>query len=524
LTPEAGCIALPPVAFTLRVTQGVGASEEFSFDGGEARMGRTADNDVVIKDPSSSRSHARVYEEEGQCFVEDLKSANGTTLNKRPLKAAVALESGDLIAIGEVVLEFQFIDGAGPSSTLDGEEEEPVDAHETILKPPSKPATAAVVSAPPPRKPTAEVAAVAAVAAAPPPRKPTAEVAAVAAKPRPSRVIPATPAPAAEAEPAVPTAADRARERRELQRSTTGRAQLLWNELPRPTRIVVGIISGLATLGMLGLLVSSVMPKRVAKRYEPVELVPNGEAIPDSFGLGDEVAFSRPDMKSFTFTFASPTAIVGVLHYQAADCSKDEVTIELNGAPLGVVPPDTTDSNLRELEIILPPAQLKIGEPNEVVFDNVANPPANDPWRVWKLSLEVIPIPILSATEAAQRARVDLERAGSQFDLRSVGAMNLFHAWKGYRDAWLLLEATPDRPPELLQIARTRMREIRPMLDQKCTAMLLTYQRAMNQRYPDVVTARKVLQNIPSHFEKEHYCLASSRALLGDLEDLGEIE
>ena len=93
------------VAFTLRITQGADEPEEFSFDG-EVRMGRTADNDVVIKDPSSSRSHARVYEEDGRYFVEDLKSANGTTLNKRPLKAPVQLEDGDLIAVGDVVIEF----------------------------------------------------------------------------------------------------------------------------------------------------------------------------------------------------------------------------------------------------------------------------------------------------------------------------------------------------------------------------------------------------------------------------------
>ena len=473
-------------------------------------MGRTADNDVVIKDPSSSRSHARVYEEDGQCFVEDLKSANGTTLNKRPLKAAVALESGDLIAIGEVVLEFQFINGAGPSSTLDGEEEEPVDAHETILKPPTKP-----VSKP----------ATAAVARQPPPRKPTAEVAAVAAKPRPSRVIPATPAPQAEPEPAVPTAADRARERRELQRSTTGRAQLLWNELPRPTRIAVGIISGLATLGMLALLVSAVMPKRVAKKYEPTELVPNGETIPDSFGLGDSVTFPRPDMKSFTFPFSAPTAIVGVLHYQAAECSKDEVTIELNGTQVGTVPPDTMEVEKRDLEIVLPSTLLQVNGPaNELVFDNVTNPPANDPWRIWNLWVEVIPIPRLSPEDAARRAKDDISRASTFYDLRAVGAMNLFRSWKQYRDAWLLLEATPNSPPELLQLARTRMREIRPQLDAKCASMLVTYQKEMNQRYPNIRAARRILQDIPSYFEKEHPCFGMSRGLLGNLEDLSEVE
>ena len=40
--------------------------------------------------------------------------------------------------------------------------------------------------------------------------------------------------------------------------------------------------------------------------------------------------------------------IVGVLHYQAANISADEVTINLNGQDLGVVPPDNIDVESRE--------------------------------------------------------------------------------------------------------------------------------------------------------------------------------
>ena len=495
MTAEARCIALSAVAFTLRITQGADEAEEFSFDG-EARMGRTADNDVVIKDPSSSRSHARVYEEDGRFFVEDMKSANGTTLNKKTLKAPAVLETGDRIAIGDVILEFAI--AGGPSSTLDGEEEDEVAPQSTLLKPPSKPA-------PPPRNPTAQIAGVA----------PARELR------KPSRAIPAA-APAA-AEPEM-TAADRARERRELQRSTTGRVQLLWNELPPPTRIVVGVVGLAATLGILASLVLAVLPKRALKHHEVEELVPNGEPISESFGAGAGVDFPRPDMKSFSFTFAAPTAIVGLLHYQARDCGKDEVSIELNGTQLGTVPPDTVEVSQRQLDIVLPSTELKVNATNEIVFDNVNNPPANDPWRIWNVWVEVIPIPRLSADEAAQRAKADLERAAKLYELRGVGAMNLFRSWKEYRDAWLLLEATPEHPAELLQMARARMRELRPELDKKCQLMLMGYQREMNQKYPNTAAARRILQDVPSYFEKEHPCFGISRGLLAGLEDLGEVE
>jgi hypothetical protein len=275
-------------------------------------------------------------------------------------------------------------------------------------------------------------------------------------------------------------------------------------------------------LGALVLTVMALIPQKVDKRPETLVLVPNGDPETESYGLGDGVDLTRPDMKSFDFTFASPTQVVGVLHYQARDCGKDEVSIELNGASLGSVPPDGVEVAQRQLELVLPAAQIKLSEVNELVFDNVNNPPGADTWRIWNVWLELFPIPRMTPEEAGLRAREEMARADGNYDLRSVGAMNLFRAWKQYRNAWLLLEATPNRPPELVEISRTRMREIRPELDRKCSGMLVEYQNVMNQRYPDMRRARKLLDNIPAHFEKEHPCYGMSRALVRSLEDLSD--
>ncbi|MDP1827310.1 MAG: FHA domain-containing protein [Archangium sp.] len=545
------------MAFTLRVTQVGTEAEEFTFDTGEARLGRTADNDVVIKDPSSSRSHARVYEEEGRFFVEDMKSANGTKLNAKTVKAPLELKSGDRITIGDVTLEFVTADSndtvlGAPSSTVDDAASEPEeDPNATMLKPPSKPAAAVIARAkkPPPRRVTpppeeaeppadepeeepAEEPAAEEPAeeeeevgestknfAVPPPKALQKRPAALPA--RPSRALATT---ASKDEPAALSAAERARNRRELQKSTSGKAMLLWSDLPLPGKIAVGVLGGGAAIAMLVLLVIAVIPKRVDKKVEQLTLSPNGEPIPESYGAGDDVDFERPDMKSFTFSFQSPTKIVGVLHYQARDCTKEEVSIELNGAPLGHVPPDTVEVAQRQLEVVLPSTQLKLNDDNEIVFDNVNNPPGEDTWRIWNVWVEVFPIPEMSAEEAGRRAKEDLERAAKMYELRAVGAMNLFRSWKQYRDAWLLLEATPNRPPELLEIARSRMREIRPELDRKCSGMLVDYQKEINQKYPNMANARQVLQNIPAHFEKEHPCYGMSRGLLRSLEDLSGAE
>ena len=127
--------------------------------------------------------------------------------------------------------------------------------------------------------------------------------------------------------------------------------------------------------------VNAVRPKRVVHRAEPTTLVPNGEPVPESFGAGDgrlpaarhEVVHASPSPR--------PPPIVGVLHYQARDCGKDEVTIELNGAQLGQrAARHRRRRRSASSSMVLPSTQLKINEPNELVFDNVDNPPANDPW------------------------------------------------------------------------------------------------------------------------------------------------
>src|SRR5439155_12822393 len=112
-----------------------------------------------------------------------------------------------------------------------------------------------------------------------------------------------------------------------------------------------------------------------------------------SLGLGRGVPYERPDMKIFNFPAAAATRLVGVLHYQAKDISKEEVAISVNGFDLGFVPPDTLDTANRELELVLPAQQIKKGENNVLVFDNVRNPPGEDPWRIWNLWLEMIAVP-----------------------------------------------------------------------------------------------------------------------------------
>lgn len=70
------------------------------------RIGRQADNDLVIADPGVSRHHAEVTNERGTCTLRDLGSTNGTLVNGARVKQH-ALRDGDRISVGSSVVEFR---------------------------------------------------------------------------------------------------------------------------------------------------------------------------------------------------------------------------------------------------------------------------------------------------------------------------------------------------------------------------------------------------------------------------------
>lgn len=83
------------------------AGREFALDGPVATIGRRADQDIVLSDPSVSRSHARVERGPSGVAIVDLGSTNGTVVNGLRLRGARAvLRGGERIEIGTVVLEF----------------------------------------------------------------------------------------------------------------------------------------------------------------------------------------------------------------------------------------------------------------------------------------------------------------------------------------------------------------------------------------------------------------------------------
>lgn len=70
-------------------------------------LGRSPTNTVPIADNFASSEHALVTLRQGQWWLEDRNSRNGTILNNVPVKQAVVLTEGDIIGIGQLRLRME---------------------------------------------------------------------------------------------------------------------------------------------------------------------------------------------------------------------------------------------------------------------------------------------------------------------------------------------------------------------------------------------------------------------------------
>ncbi|MCK6481331.1 MAG: FHA domain-containing protein, partial [Planctomycetes bacterium] len=71
-----------------------------------AILGRQKGVDVLVDDIGASREHAKVFQQDGDWFVIDLNSRNGTKVNGSPV-TRWRLNHGDRISIGTTVLAFE---------------------------------------------------------------------------------------------------------------------------------------------------------------------------------------------------------------------------------------------------------------------------------------------------------------------------------------------------------------------------------------------------------------------------------
>ena len=74
--------------------------------GDELTVGRAGGCQVALGDDTYvSQLHARVIRRDGQFYVEDLGSTNGTYVNRKKVTAPIAIRKGDRLQVGKTVME-----------------------------------------------------------------------------------------------------------------------------------------------------------------------------------------------------------------------------------------------------------------------------------------------------------------------------------------------------------------------------------------------------------------------------------
>jgi hypothetical protein len=91
----------------LVVTEGGLSGMSIDLTDQQITMGRANDATLVLNDDYSSSYHARIFPQDGQWFVEDLGSTNGTYLDRQKVARPTPVPVGVPIRIGKTVLELR---------------------------------------------------------------------------------------------------------------------------------------------------------------------------------------------------------------------------------------------------------------------------------------------------------------------------------------------------------------------------------------------------------------------------------
>src|SRR5918912_4112878 len=94
-------------AHQLHVTAGALAGTRITLGEAPITIGRAEDSTLVITDDYASARHARLVPRDGQWFVEDLGSTNGTYLDRGKVSGPTPVPLGVPIRIGRTSLELR---------------------------------------------------------------------------------------------------------------------------------------------------------------------------------------------------------------------------------------------------------------------------------------------------------------------------------------------------------------------------------------------------------------------------------
>ncbi len=74
---------------------------------GHAMIGRNKSCDITLREKYISGEHVRIWFEDGEWYLEDLGSRNGTLINGQRIRNTVILDAQDQITLGELHFVFE---------------------------------------------------------------------------------------------------------------------------------------------------------------------------------------------------------------------------------------------------------------------------------------------------------------------------------------------------------------------------------------------------------------------------------
>jgi pSer/pThr/pTyr-binding forkhead associated (FHA) protein len=99
-----------PPLLSITLEQGAD-SKSWQFRTSEITFGRDPTCDCLLEEATVSARHARLYFRQGQWWVEDLQSTNGTFVNDGQVTTPLVLASGDQVRCGQAAFTITISEG-----------------------------------------------------------------------------------------------------------------------------------------------------------------------------------------------------------------------------------------------------------------------------------------------------------------------------------------------------------------------------------------------------------------------------
>ena len=273
-----------------------------------------------------------------------------------------------------------------------------------------------------------------------------------------------------------------------------GLSRLVAN-MPRIRRATV--IGGVAVLFFLVAIMAGNCVKKERKSNNASQVYPAAAsqepiALPAKgiYGYTQNNDKDHPDKAVFTFeTDASNVE----LYYTAGGIdSEQEVTIHLNGQHIGYAPlakgvwgPETV--------LRLPKEALKKGVVNQLIFDNIENPPKFDQWAVRNLRIETLADNLCDVDKAAKL----IELGQEMYAQKSISKGNLYLAYRYYRDAVAYMQDC-SKKEDIFKKAQIKQEQTGQELDTLYHDFSFAFQKAYKMN--DLDQCQSILENVVLYF------------------------